>query len=50
MAKHWRKGYRRKDGTWVTGAWVRGTNPKPTNNCLFWLIGMTAVAAAWFLL
>jgi hypothetical protein len=41
---HHRKSYRRKDGTFVRGATVRGKNPAP--GCQWWLIGMVALSAA----
>lgn len=43
MAKHWRRPHRRKDGTWVSGGWVRGSNPK--SGCSLWLLGMAGVVA-----
>lgn len=44
MARHHRKGYRRKDGTWVRGTNVRGRNPK--QGCQMWMLGMIGLAAA----
>jgi hypothetical protein len=43
MASHSRKGYRRKNGTWVGPTRVRGTNPK--SGCSFWLLGMLGLLA-----
>ncbi|WP_431776307.1 hypothetical protein [Streptomyces cucumeris] len=47
MAKHWRGEYRRKDGTFVKGAWVKGKNPK--SGCSFWLLGFFLAAVAIWL-
>jgi hypothetical protein len=44
--KYYRNPYRRKDGTWVRGGWVRGRNPK--SGCSFWLLGLVALAAGVF--
>lgn len=44
MSKHWRKDYLRKDGTFVPGQWVHGSNPAKGSK--FWLLSVLGITAA----
>lgn len=44
MARHHRRSYRRKDGTFVRGTNVSGRNPKA--GCQMWMLGMIGITAA----
>ncbi|MCF6526200.1 hypothetical protein [Streptomyces sp. JJ36] len=47
MASHWRRAYRRKDGTWVRAHRVRGRDPQ--TGCAFWVLGLVVTVAALLL-